>query len=48
VSVVTASPRALAYYRDAVLTALPVAHLTIEIHQCELPHANDVAHVHEH
>jgi cation diffusion facilitator family transporter len=48
VSVVTATPRALAYYRDAVLAALPVAHLTIEIHQCELPHANDVGHVHEH
>ncbi|HEY5922198.1 MAG TPA: CDF family Co(II)/Ni(II) efflux transporter DmeF [Kofleriaceae bacterium] len=39
VSVVTATPRDLTYYRDAVLTALPVAHLTIEIHQCELPHA---------
>jgi cation diffusion facilitator family transporter len=38
VSVVTATPRELAYYRDAVLAALPVAHLTIEIHQCELPH----------
>jgi cation diffusion facilitator family transporter len=48
VSVVTATPRALAFYRDAVLAALPVAHLTIEIHQCELPHANDVPHVHEH
>jgi cation diffusion facilitator family transporter len=38
VSVVTAAPRELTYYRDAVLAALPVAHLTIEIHQCELPH----------
>lgn len=36
VSVVTAQPRELAYYRDAVLSALPVAHLTIEIHRCEL------------
>ena len=38
VSVVTATPRDLSYYRDAVLAALPVAHLTIEIHRCELPH----------
>ncbi|HEY5951841.1 MAG TPA: CDF family Co(II)/Ni(II) efflux transporter DmeF [Kofleriaceae bacterium] len=47
VSVVTSAPRELAYYRDAVLGALPVAHLTIEIHRCELPHA-EVAHAHEH
>lgn len=39
VSVVTATPRDVSFYRDAVLGALPVAHLTIEIHQCELPHA---------
>ncbi|MGE3545057.1 MAG: CDF family Co(II)/Ni(II) efflux transporter DmeF [Kofleriaceae bacterium] len=38
VSLVTASPRELTYYRDTVLAALPVAHLTIEIHQCGLPH----------
>jgi Co/Zn/Cd efflux system component len=38
VSVVTATPRDLSIYRDAVLAALPVAHLTIEIHRCELPH----------
>jgi cation diffusion facilitator family transporter len=38
VSVVTATPRDVGFYRDAVLTALPVAHLTIEIHRCELPH----------
>jgi cation diffusion facilitator family transporter len=51
VSVVTATPRDLTYYRDTVLKALPVAHLTIEIHQCELPHTdapNAVAHAHEH
>jgi cation diffusion facilitator family transporter len=50
VSVVTATPRSLAYYRDAVLAALPVAHLTIEIHQCELPHAvaTVTPHVHQH
>jgi cation diffusion facilitator family transporter len=38
VSVVTARPRAVDAYRDAVLSALPVAHLTIEIHQCGLAH----------
>ncbi len=53
VSVVTATPRELTYYRDAVLSALPVAHLTIEIHRCELPHdeiaaCDEVAHHHEH
>jgi Co/Zn/Cd efflux system component len=53
VSVVTATPRELDEYRDAVLKALPVAHLTIEIHRCELPHdghgrSNEVAHHHEH
>ncbi len=40
VSVVTATPRELSVYRDAVLGALPVAHLTIEIHRCELPHSD--------
>lgn len=34
VSVVTSHPREVSYYRDAVLAALPVAHLTIEIHEC--------------
>lgn len=54
VSVVTAKPRELTYYRDAVLRALPVAHLTIEIHRCELPHADlpagarEFAHPREH
>jgi cation diffusion facilitator family transporter len=38
VSVVTATPREVTDYRDAVLSALDVAHLTIEIHQCGLPH----------
>ncbi len=47
VSVVTATPRDVDFYRDAVLGALPVAHLTIEIHRCELPHA-DGAHAHAH
>lgn len=53
VSVVTSHPRDVAFYRETVLAALPVAHLTIEIHQCGLPH-EDVggeaqgAHHHEH
>ena len=53
VSVVTSTPRDLGFYRDKVLAALPVAHLTIEIHRCELPHddiarGSEVAHSHEH
>jgi cation diffusion facilitator family transporter len=46
VSIVTARPRELSFYRDAVLGALDVAHLTIEIHACELEH--EVAHAHVH
>ena len=38
VSVVTARPREVSAYRNAVLAALDVAHLTIEIHQCALAH----------
>jgi cation diffusion facilitator family transporter len=41
VSLVTATPRELTYYRDTVLAALPVAHLTIEIHQCGLGHDDE-------
>ena len=58
VSIVTAVPRDVAFYRAQVLEALPVAHLTIEIHRCELRHdepaaepaaaAAIVAHPHEH
>jgi cation diffusion facilitator family transporter len=53
VSVVTATPRDVAYYREKVLEALPLAHLTIEIHQCELRHdpresAPVLHHAHEH
>jgi cation diffusion facilitator family transporter len=51
VSLVTATPRDLDIYREAVLTALPVAHLTIEIHRCGLEHHHhgaEVAHAHEH
>jgi cation diffusion facilitator family transporter len=53
VSIVTATPRNVDYYRDLVLAALPIAHLTIEIHACGLPHGDvgneaQVAHRHEH
>jgi Co/Zn/Cd efflux system component len=52
VSLVTAAPRGVDFYREAVLAALDVAHLTIEVHRCELPHADsiepEVAHHHEH
>jgi cation diffusion facilitator family transporter len=54
VSIVTSTPRDVDYYRDLVLAALPIAHLTIEIHACGLPHGDDVgneaqvAHRHEH
>ncbi len=56
VSLVTASPRDLAFYRDVVLSTLECAHLTIEIHHCDLAHGVraaaasplEVAHRHEH
>jgi len=53
VSIVTSSPRDVDFYRTRVLAALAIAHLTIEIHRCELPHATgpiplQVAHRHEH
>ncbi len=53
VSVVTSTPRDVDFYRQRVLDALPVAHLTIEVHQCGLPHTDvgneaQVAHRHEH
>jgi Co/Zn/Cd efflux system component len=38
VSVVTARPREVSDYRDAVLAALDISHLTIEIHRCDLAH----------
>ena len=46
ISIVTARPRELSFYRDAVLGVLDVAHLTIEIHACDLEH--EVAHAHVH
>ena len=53
VSLVTSTPRDIDFYRSAVLRALDVAHLTIEVHRCALPHAeadvgSRVAHHHEH
>ena len=53
VSLVTSSPRDVEFYRKHVLDALPIAHLTIEIHRCALPHEErpselQVAHHHEH
>lgn len=48
VSLVTAQPRSVDYYRDAVLGALEVAHLTIEIHRCGLPHEGAIAGVGDH
>jgi cation diffusion facilitator family transporter len=48
VSVVTAHPRAVAAYRDAVLAALDVAHLTIEIHQCGRVHDGVAGALHHH
>lgn len=36
VSLVTAVPREVAFYRTKVLEALPIAHLTIEVHECGL------------
>ena len=38
VSLVTATPRALVYYQDAVRATVDVAHLTIEVHHCERGH----------
>lgn len=50
VSIVTSTPREVSYYRDSVLGALALAHLTIEIHQCGLPHEVSApgAHGHDH
>ena len=52
VSLVTATPRDVDFYRKAVIAALPLAHLTIEVHQCEHHQseaaAQHVAHTHEH
>ena len=39
VSLVTSSPRAIEYYRDVILGAVDIAHLTVEVHRCERGHA---------
>jgi cation diffusion facilitator family transporter len=39
VSLVTAAPREVQYYRDAILAAAPIAHLTVEVHRCSRGHA---------
>jgi cation diffusion facilitator family transporter len=38
VSLVTSTPRDVDYYKQAILAAVPVAHLTIEIHRCTRGH----------
>jgi cation diffusion facilitator family transporter len=38
VSLVTSTPRDVDYYKQAILAAVPVAHLTIEIHRCSRGH----------
>jgi cation diffusion facilitator family transporter len=39
VSLVTSTPRDVDYYKQEILAAVPVAHLTIEVHRCSRPHA---------
>jgi Co/Zn/Cd efflux system component len=36
VSLVTGAPRDTAYYRDAILGEVSLAHLTVEVHSCEV------------
>jgi cation diffusion facilitator family transporter len=51
VSLVTARPREVDVYRKAVLGALDVAHLTIEVHGCDLhsePKIDVPPHLHHH
>ena len=38
VTLVTASPREVEYYRAAILAAAPIAHLTVEVHRCTRRH----------
>jgi Co/Zn/Cd efflux system component len=35
VSLVTAAPREVQYYRAAILKAATLAHLTVEVHRCD-------------
>ena len=39
VSLVTAQPRDIDYYRGVILDAVPMAHLTVEVHCCSRVHA---------
>ena len=39
VSLVTSAPREIDYYRDVILGAVPMAHLTVEVHCCSRGHA---------
>ena len=53
VSIVSSTPRDVEFYRQAVLSSIQLAHLTIEVHACALPHEDvgkeaQVAHRHEH
>ncbi len=53
VSIVSSTPRDVEFYRQAVLGSVQLAHLTIEVHACALPHEDvgkeaQVAHRHEH
>ncbi len=38
VTLVTAAPREVEYYRAAILAAAPIAHLTVEVHRCTRRH----------
>lgn len=38
VSLVTATPRDVGYYRSIILAEAPIAHLTVEIHRCDRAH----------
>jgi len=53
VSIVSSTPRDVQFYRQAVLDSVTLAHLTIEVHACALPHEDvgkeaQLAHRHEH
>jgi hypothetical protein len=39
VSLVTSAPREIDFYRDVILGAVPLAHLTVEVHRCSRAHA---------
>ena len=43
VSLVTATPRDVQYYRTIILAEAPIAHLTVEVHRCDRKHAAPTA-----